>query len=218
MARLFSIRPAWSLRGRKFLGIRGWTGKPSHPPLTDFPIVCYVLAALFDVISWILGPNNTGKFTGRDFTQAATFVLAVGFLVSIGTATTGFWDWWKGVPRDRSGVIGKAKHTQVWRTANWHMTVMLTTTVVVIVDLLVRWGDFTADPYTASSTTVTILSIIAAALVTFGAGYGGEMVFDYQFNVEPLNRSTVWDETEVDQFPGDRSKPKTEPTDTPSAP
>jgi uncharacterized membrane protein len=214
MARLFSIRPAWSLRGRKFLGIRGWTGKPSHPPLTDFPIVCYVLAALFDVISWILGPNNTGKFTGRDFKQAATLVLVIGFVVSLGTALTGFWDWWKGVPRDRSGIIGKAKHTQVWRTANWHMTVMLTTTAIVLIDLIVRWGDVTADPYTASSTAVTVLSIIAAALVMFGAGYGGEMVFDYQFNVEPLTRSTVWDETEVDQLPGDQKKPKPEPTDT----
>jgi uncharacterized membrane protein len=208
MARLYSIRPSWTIRGRKFQGIRGWTGKPAHPPLTDFPIVCYILTALFDVVSKILGADNTGKFTGRDFQQAATFVLAVGFVVSLGTAITGFWDWWKGLDRDRStGIIGRAQHTQVWRTANWHMTIMLTTTAIVIIDLIVRWGEITASPYTASSTGATILSVIAALLVAFGAGYGGEMVFEYQFNVESLKGSTVWDETDVDQFPGDQAKP-----------
>jgi hypothetical protein len=46
--------------------------------------------------------------------------------------------------------------------------------------------------------------------VTLGAAYGGTLVFEYQFNVEDLKGSTVWDETEVDQFPGDRSKPQPE--------
>ena len=50
MARLFSIRPTLSLKGRRSQGLRGFTGKPFHPPLTDFPIVCYVLAAIFDLI------------------------------------------------------------------------------------------------------------------------------------------------------------------------
>ncbi len=46
-------------------------------------------------------------------------------------ALTGFMDWWKGIPRDRkSGPIGKAKHTQVWRTINWHATVMLAVTAI----------------------------------------------------------------------------------------
>ena len=33
--RTFSIRPTLTLRGRTFKGIRGWSGKPLHPPLTD---------------------------------------------------------------------------------------------------------------------------------------------------------------------------------------
>ena len=41
----------------------------------------------------------------------------------------------------------------------------------------------------------------------FGAGYGGTLVFEYQFNVESLKNSTVWDETEEDQFPGRKPKP-----------
>ena len=89
MARLFSIKPGITLRGRKFLGIRGWNGKPTHPPLTDFPIVCYVVAALFDVVSWLGWFGDGGRFTSRDLFRAATLVLLVGFVVSLATATDG---------------------------------------------------------------------------------------------------------------------------------
>ena len=50
MARHFSFRPSFTLRGREFYGIRGWAGKPIHPMFTDFPIVGYVLAATFTVL------------------------------------------------------------------------------------------------------------------------------------------------------------------------
>jgi uncharacterized membrane protein len=202
--RLFSIRPALTLRGRRFLGIRGWSGKPTHPPLTDFPIVCYVLAAAFDVISFVTNDHEAG----RDFFRAGTFVMVAGLLVSLGTALTGFWDWWKGLDRDRSsGPIGRARHTQVWRTANWHMTVMLTVTAIVVVDVVVRisgWDDLTTP-------LILVLSVLAALLVAFGAAYGGAMVFDYQFNVASLKGSTVWDETEEDRLPGRKSEPGSSP-------
>lgn len=200
MARLYSIRPALTFRGRRFRGIRGWSGKPSHPPLTDFPIVCYVLTAVFDAISYLAWRGDEGSTTAHDMFRAATFVLIAGAVVSLGTAATGFWDWWKGMEREPgTGPIGRAKHTQVWRTANWHMTVMLTVTVIVLADIVVRLGQYD-EGYAELPTT--ILSILAAALVAFGAAYGGSLVFEYQFNVEPLRGSPVWDETEEDHFPG----------------
>ena len=197
MARLYSIRPALTLRGKKFRGVRGWAGKPAHPPLTDFPIVCYVLTAVFDIVSYVAGYGDEGSAVARDFFRAATFVLVAGFIVSLGTALTGFWDWWTGLEREPdSGVIGRAKHTQVWRTANWHMTVMLTVTAIVIVDILVRMAQYD-EGYTELPSM--ILSVLAGALVAFGAVYGGTLVYEYQFNIEPLKGSTVWDETEEDQ-------------------
>jgi uncharacterized membrane protein len=203
MPRLFSIRPAMSLKGRKFKGLRGWSGKPLHPPLTDFPIAAYVLAAFFDIISYVAkygddAPEGAESGVAHDFFVAATFVMVAGAIVSLGAAVTGFWDWWKGIERDPSGVIGRATRTQVWRTINWHMTVMLTVTGLVIVDIVVRLVAFD-DGYAALP--VTILSVLVAALVSYGATYGGSLVYDYQFNVESLEGSTAWDETEVDQAP-----------------
>jgi uncharacterized membrane protein len=201
MARLFSIKPAITYRGRKFQGIRGWSGKPLHPPLTDFPIVSYALAAAFDVISFIAWQAK-GRSSGvaYDAFVAATWVMISGAIVSLGTALTGFWDWWKGIDRDRSvGPIGRAQHTQVWRTANWHMVVMLTVTAIVVLDIVVRLASYHEHH---AGLPVMILSVIAALLVFFGAFYGGSLVFEYQFNVESLKGSTVWDETETDQLPG----------------
>ena len=37
--------------------------------------------------------------------------------------------------KPNTGPIGQAQHTQVWRTANWHMTVMITVTVIVPIDI-----------------------------------------------------------------------------------
>jgi uncharacterized membrane protein len=210
MPRIYSIRPTLSLKGRRFQGVRGFTGKPTHPPLTDFPIVCYTLAAIFDLISYFSGPSVVKQGSdfavigldpkAHDFFAAATFVMVAGFIVSLGAATTGFWDWWKGIPRDKSsGPIGKAKHTQVWRTINWHATVMLTVTALTIVDLLLRIPNFEEGQ---TQVSWLILSVLAAVLVLFGAAYGGTLVFEYGFNVE--NVDEVWKESEVDHFPGDK--------------
>lgn len=200
MARLFSIKPAFSFKGRTFKGIRGWSGKPLHPPLTDIPIAAYLLAALFDVISYIAGRGDGGT-AAHDFFTAATYVIIAGAIASLGAATTGFWDWWKGIDREPKGFLGRAQHTQVWRTINWHMTVMLTVTALVIVDIIVRL----ASDATEATLPIVVLSVIAAGLVSFGAVYGGALIYDYQFNVESLEGSTAWDETEVDQLPADHA-------------
>jgi hypothetical protein len=51
-----------------------------------------------------------------------------------------------------------------------------------------------------------ILSVLAGVLVFYGAIYGGSLVYDYQFNVESLDGSTAWDETETDQMPADKNR------------
>jgi uncharacterized membrane protein len=185
MARLFSVRPAITLKGRKFKGLRGWAGKPFHPPLTDIPVAAYFLAAIFDLVSLVLGEDSE---LAHELFVAGTWVLLGGFIVSIPTALTGFWDWLKST----------SSHTQAWRTANWHMAIMLTVTAIVAIDLLIRPAG---DTQTAEATT-TILTLLAGGLVSLGATYGGSLVYDYGFNVETSGDHPVWHESEEDVFPG----------------
>ena len=198
MPRIYSIRPTFSLKGRRSQGLRGFTGKPFHPPLTDFPIVCYALAAVFDLISYFSASSDP---KARDFFVAATFVMVAGYAVGLLAVITGFFDWWKGIPRNKStGPIGRAKHTQVWRTINWHATVMVVAQIVTAIGLfLLRIPNFELGQ---TQLSWLVLSLIGAGLVGFGAAYGGTLVFEYGFNVE--NVDEVWKESEVDHFPGDK--------------
>lgn len=186
MARLFSIRPALTLKGRKFKGPRGFAGKPFHPPLTDFPVAAYVFAMVFDVISAVDGGDST---VGRDFFVSATHVLVAGAVVSLPTVVTGFWDWWKSTE----------PHTQAWRTANWHMAVMATVTALVIVDIVVRLADWDVG---STPPLPLVLSLLVGTLVAYGAIYGGALVYEYGFNVETSGDHPAWHRSEVDVTAG----------------
>lgn len=185
MARLFSIKPTMTMKGRKFKGLRGWAGKPSHPPLTDIPVAAYVLAMVFDILSFVKGDG-----IARDMFRAATFVIIGGAIVSIPTALTGFWDWKKSTP----------PRTQAWRTANWHMAVMLTVTSIVFTNIIVRLADY--ERTEATTGIVLILSVLAGSLVSYGAAYGGTLVYEYEFNVEQ-DKGYAWSESDRDRLPGE---------------
>jgi uncharacterized membrane protein len=187
--RIFSIKPALTMRGRKFKGIRGLSGKPFHPPLTDIPIACYILAGVFDVISYFSYSDDATSTVAHDFFVSATHVLIAGAIVSVPTILTGFWDWLKSTP---SG-------SQAWRTANVHMAVMLTMSMIVAADILLRLGIWDAG---ATDGTVMILSVVVAILVSIGSLYGGSMVYDYAFNVEMKPMEYAYTPSEVDVLPG----------------
>ena len=185
--RRFSIRPTLTLKGRTFNGLRGWSGKPMHPPLTDFPIVAYTLAAAFDVISSIGGSDHAWA---REMWHAGTFTFVAGAAVSVLAALTGLWDAWK------SSEAG----TQARRTINTHATIMLTVTVLALVDVAWRLNDYHTELVTP--TGIVVLSVVIAALVSLGATFGGTLVYDYGFNVEAAGDSPVWHQSEIDVLPG----------------
>ena len=188
MRRRFSFRPSLTLRGRQFKGLRGWAGKPAHPPLTDIPIGAYMLAPALDVIS-VAGQNNAWA---RDFYRAGTFVLVGGAAVSLFAVLTGFWDWW------RSTEVGN----QARRTVNAHMLTMLTVTVLVLANIAVRILVYPGDHYTP--VLPLVLSLVTALLTLVGGTIGGGLAFDYGFNVEVAGDSPVWHQSEVDVMPGQK--------------
>src|SRR5438132_7004426 len=153
MARLFSIKPGLTLKGRECRGLRGWSGKPLHPPLTDFPIVAYVLGAAFDVIS-VLGGNDHGW--AREFWHAGTYTFIGGAAVSVLAALTGLWDAWK------SSEAG----TQARRTINTHATIMVTVTVLALADIAWRLNDYHTELVTPVG--IMVLSVIIALLASLG--------------------------------------------------
>jgi uncharacterized membrane protein len=165
--RLFSIGPPLSLGGRRFRWLGGWEGKPFHPPLTDIPIGAYLVAALFDLISYVAG---SGHSYSRELYVAGTYAFRVGLIVSILTAITGLWDWFTVMRRG----------TQAWRTANTHMTLMIAATIFALADNIARSASYPNASHTPGR--VLGLSLATALLVAVGATYGGSLVFDYGVN------------------------------------
>jgi uncharacterized membrane protein len=184
--RTFTFRPSLTLRGREFQGLRGWAGKPLHPPLTDIPVGAYVLAAAFDVASFVGGDGGWP----RELYRAGTFLMTGGFVVSLLAALTGFWDWWRSTE----------KGTQARRTVNAHAWTMLSVTALVIVDLLLRWTTFSDEPSTP--TAVLVLTAVVAGLTAVGSTIGGSLVFDYGFNVVTSGDHPAWHVSERDVMPG----------------
>ena len=187
--RRFSFRPSLTLRGRAFKGLRGWAGKPLHPPLTDVPVGAYILAAAFDLVSFVGGDDQPWA---RDFYRAASFTLIGGAVVSVFAALTGFWDW------KRSTEQG----TQARRTVNAHAWTMVTVTVLVIAGIAVRAVSFWDEP--ATPVLALVLTLAAAALTFLGGTIGGTLAYDYGFNVETAGNHPVWHRSETDVFPGDK--------------
>jgi uncharacterized membrane protein len=186
MARFFSFRPSFTLESRERYGFRGWAGKPTHPPLTDFPVSCFLLAAVFDVASLVAAGRGAGW--AHDAFVAATWVQVAGLCTAVLAAVTGFLDRPAATPR-----------TQARRTVNAHAAVMMTATVLALADLVLR----VAGPASAGTPTyVAALGVVVAGLTACGAWIGGDLVFEHGFRVEPSRDTPAWNPSEVDILPG----------------
>ena len=188
--RRFSFGPALTLKGRKNKGLRGFSGKPYHPPLTDVPIVAYMFGAVFDVLSLLLKDGHGDLST--ELFRAGTWVFLGGAAVSVLAALTGWADW------SKSSEPG----TQARRTINAHAIIMITVTVLTLVDLALRLTTYQDDLH--SPVGLAVLSVIIAVGVATGATYGGSLVYDYGFNVQTAGDSPVWHKNEEDIYPGQK--------------
>lgn len=191
----FSFRPALELRGRKFKGLRGFAGKPFHPPLTDIPVGAYVIGPVLDVIAFFARDSSWAG----DVYRAGGFTLLVGAIVSVATAITGFADW-----------LNTEKGTQMRRMANAHAWSMILLTLLVIGDLGLRYlGDRSQSP----DGLIVALGLVIAGLVTIGGTLGGSMVYDFGFNVETASDNHVYHVSEHDiVHPHDDPPPTTTST------
>jgi len=203
--RHFTFRPTLTMKGRTFKGLRGWSGKPLHPPLTDVPVTAYLFVAVFDVLSIALYGGHPS--IGRQLFLAAGWTLLGGVAVSVLTAVTGAVDWYS----------SSEPGTQARRTINAHAITMIAVTVFALVNVLLRFAVYADDGRTPLG--LVVLSVAAALLVSLGASLGGSLVYDYGFNVETAGDHPVWHKSEVDVLPGHAQtspQPATDPGPEPA--
>ena len=178
--RKFSFRPALELRGRKFKGLRGFAGKPFHPPLTDIPVGAYIIGPVLDLIAFIARDSSWAS----DVYRAGGFTLLFGAVLSVATAITGYADW-----------LNTEKGTQMRRMANAHAWAMIVLTLLVVAELSLRYmGDRSDSP----DGLIVVLGLVVAAMVTLGGTLGGSMVYDFGFNVETASDNHVYHPSEHD--------------------
>ena len=193
--RRFSFRPALDLRGRTFKGLRGFSGKPAHPPLTDVTVGGYTIGPLLDLAAFVFGASGWAG----DAHKAASMVLLVGAISSVATVLTGYADW-------RTTEQG----TQMRRMVNAHAWTMIVMSLFVLVNL---WHRYLADGganYGDPNGISAILSLVILALVTIGGTIGGSVTYDYGFNVETATDNPVYHPSEHDIIhPHDDPRPAT---------
>lgn len=181
--RRFSFRPALEFRGRKFKGLRGFAGKPFHPPLTDVTVGAYTIAPILLIVAFLFSDSSWAE----DLHKAGAWVLLAGGISSVATALTGFVDW-----------LTTQKGTQMRRMANAHAWTMIVLTVVAIFTLwyvfMAEGGEYFSEP----SALTVVLSLIILGLVTVGGTIGGSLTYDWGFNVETATDHPVWHPSEQD--------------------
>ena len=179
--------------------IRGFPGKPSHPPLTDVAIGAYTVA----VTMLVLGAFGVEE---EQMAHGALLAIGGGLAITLPTALTGLLDW---LTIER----GTARRT----VATVHLIAMLLSTAAFAVTFATHldgYDDGTVEPY------VAVLGLAAEALLAGGGYLGGTLVFVYGVRVlsrddAPLTEALVpWRGAEgPDQ--GRRGSPRSSPIDRP---
>jgi uncharacterized membrane protein len=181
--------------------IRGFPGKPSHPPLTDVAIGAYTVGVAMLVLG-VLGVEE------EQMAHGALLAIGGGPAVSLPTALTGMLDWLqieKGTPRRTIATV--------------HLVTMLLATVAfaaTFVTHLDGYDDGSVEGYVAA------LGLLAEALLTAGGYLGGTLVFVY--GVRALGRRDApvgdalipWRGSDGDDSRARIDRPRS-PTDPPPA-
>jgi uncharacterized membrane protein len=152
---------------------RGLPGHPLHPPLTDATIGAYTFATVIAVLSKLgVSEHNTAT--------AWWLALVTGLAITVPTAITGFAEW-----------LYLETGTQLWRTATFHLSAMLSATVVFAIAVGVGHSDYVNGSVGGGS---LVLTLVGFGLLTLGGWLGGAIVFTHGMRVlklvdEPTSRA-----------------------------
>jgi uncharacterized membrane protein len=142
--------------------LKGFPGKPLHPPLTDASIGAYTVGVAMLVLG-ALGVEETQMAHG------ALLAIGGGLAVAAPTALTGLLDWLdipKGTPRRTTATI--------------HLVVMVSATVLFALTFIAHLDGYDDGQV---ETLPLVLGIAAETLLATGGFIGGSLVFVYGVRV-----------------------------------
>jgi uncharacterized membrane protein len=138
--------------------IKGWAGKPSHPPLTDASIGAYTVG----VAMLVLGGLGVEE---EQMAHGALLAIGGGLAVAAPTALTGLLDW-----------LDIEKGTPARTVATVHLFTMLSATVLFALTFVAHLDGY--DDGVVEGLPLA-LGLGAEALLAAGGFIGGSLVFVY---------------------------------------
>ncbi len=142
--------------------VRGFAGKPTHPPLTDVAIGGYTVSVIMLILG-ALGVQET------EMAHGALLALSGGLIFGALSAVTGLLDW-----------LELPKGSEVRRVATVHLFVMVCATVLFVATWLAQRPGYNHDEV---KTLAWILGAIAEIVLIAGGYLGGTIVFVYGHRV-----------------------------------
>jgi uncharacterized membrane protein len=148
--------------------LKGFPGKPSHPPLTDASIGAYTVG----VVMLVFGAVGVEE---EQMAHGALLAIGGGLVLAAPTALTGLLDWLdlpKGTPRRTMATI--------------HLVSMVAATAFFALAFVVHLDGYDAGEVEGLTLA---LGIVAEALLVVGGYLGGTLAFVY--GVRVLKREDV---------------------------
>jgi uncharacterized membrane protein len=142
--------------------IKGWPGKPSHPPLTDASIGAYTVG----VAMLVLGALGVEE---EQMAHGSLLAIGGGLALALPTASTGLLDW-----------LDIQKGTPARTIATVHLFTMLTAAVLFAATFVAQLDGYDHGDI---ETLGLVLGLAAEALLVAGGFIGGSIVFVYGVRV-----------------------------------
>jgi uncharacterized membrane protein len=142
--------------------VKGWVGKPSHPPLTDASIGAYTVG----VVMLVLGALGVEE---EQMAHGSLLAISGGLILALPTALTGLLDW-----------LDIPKGTPARTLATVHLFTMLSATVTFALTWIAQRPGYNDDEV---RTAAWILGLGAEGLLAAGGFIGGSLVFVYGVRV-----------------------------------
>lgn len=152
--------------------IKGFTGKPTHPPLTDASIGAYTVG----VAMLVLGALGVEE---KQMAHGSLLAISGGLVLALPTALTGLLDW-----------LDIEKGTPARTIATIHLCTMLGATVLFALTWIVQLDGYKDD---VVKTGAWILGLGAESLLAAGGYIGGSLVFVYGVRVLKRRETPVAD-------------------------